>query len=120
MTQELPNPSLYAHELILNGGGVWLGVPEKGICEQAYVEGETSKEVKEFYSAEQMKDQYTKGYEDAAKQTPLTPKQRLEAINGAVLWDCSPEEAYLAGIRYAEKFYGITKDPSLDSGLKVR
>ena len=52
---ELPEPALYAHELILNGGGVWLGVPEKGICEQSYVEGETGEEIREFYTADQMR-----------------------------------------------------------------
>lgn len=51
MTYKLPEPDLYAHELITNGGGVWLGVPEKGICEQAYAEGETGREVRRYYMA---------------------------------------------------------------------
>lgn len=53
---ELPEPDLYAHELIENGGGVWLGTNVKGICEQAYVEGETGTVVTEFYSAERVLD----------------------------------------------------------------
>lgn len=51
MTYKLPEPDLYAHELITNEGGVWLGVPEKGICEQAYAEGETGREVRRYYMA---------------------------------------------------------------------
>lgn len=51
---ELPEPDLYAHELIENGGGVWLGCIEKGICEQSYVEGETGDVIIELYSAERV------------------------------------------------------------------
>lgn len=43
-----------------------------------------------------------------AQPVPMTKEQVRQAINGAVLWDCSPEEAYTAGIRHAEKVYGIT------------
>ena len=45
----LPEPDLYAHELLANGGGVWLGVLEKGICEKAHDEGETGAEVREYH-----------------------------------------------------------------------
>ena len=45
---KMPEPELFTHELITNGGGVYLGVAEKGICERSYVEGETSALVHEW------------------------------------------------------------------------
>lgn len=48
---ELPEAELFTHELIDNGShGVHLGVNERGICEKAHIEGETSEEVKEWVS----------------------------------------------------------------------
>jgi len=39
------NPFIYVHELIENGGGIWLGCPSEDVVRQAYTEGETGKEV---------------------------------------------------------------------------
>ena len=47
-TVPLPEPSLFAHELLANGGGVWLGCVKRDICEQAHVPGETGDEVREY------------------------------------------------------------------------
>lgn len=41
MTIPLPEPTLYVHELLSNGGGIWLGCPEKDVVEKASDPGET-------------------------------------------------------------------------------
>jgi hypothetical protein len=51
----LPAPGLFAHELITNGGGIYLGCNSRSICEQAHTPGETSEEISEFYTAEQLR-----------------------------------------------------------------
>lgn len=51
----MPEPALFTHELIRDGGGVHLGCSKRNICEQAYEEGETSEEVREWYTADQMR-----------------------------------------------------------------
>ena len=61
MTYKLPEPDLYAHELLDNGGGVWLGVDEKGICEQAHVEGETGEEIRIYYTEAKVQAAYAAG-----------------------------------------------------------
>ena len=45
---KMPEAELFTHELISNGRGVHIGVDTKGICEQSYVEGETSEVVQEW------------------------------------------------------------------------
>ena len=47
---------LYTHELLSNGGGTFLGVPEKGICEAAHDPGETSEEVQEWISVKTIRN----------------------------------------------------------------
>jgi len=55
-TFKMPKPFIYAHELIENKGGVWLGVAEKGICEQAHTPGETGEEVVALYTAQSLRE----------------------------------------------------------------
>lgn len=88
----LPEPDLYAHELILNGGGVWLGVPEKGICEQAYVEGETGKEVREYYNVNQVLD-YNESCVNHVKKTLEYVLDVLDSSKYGLQWyqDMYPE-----------------------------
>lgn len=51
---KLPEPDLYARELIANGGGIWLGCHDKRVCEQAHDPGETGEEVRGYYTTEQV------------------------------------------------------------------
>lgn len=58
---KLPEPFLYAHELIENedvgqSGGIWLGVNKEGICEEAHIEGETGDVVIKLFTAEQLEE----------------------------------------------------------------
>lgn len=62
-----PEPFLYAHELIQNGRGVWLGTSEKGICEQAHTPGETGEEVVTLYTADQVRSIVRAEMEECAK-----------------------------------------------------
>lgn len=59
MTEPLAQtPDLHAHQLLDHEGktnGVFLGCPDRAICVQAKIPGETEMEVREFYSAETMK-----------------------------------------------------------------
>jgi hypothetical protein len=52
---EMPPPELFTHELLdheQKPTGVHLGVNSREVVERAYDEGETSKEIREWYSAE--------------------------------------------------------------------
>lgn len=46
----LPKPDLYAHELLTNGGGLWLATSEEGLCEKAHTPGETGETVIRLYT----------------------------------------------------------------------
>lgn len=88
----LPEPDLYAHELILNGGGVWLGCHKKGICEQAYEEGETGEEVREYYTTQQVLD-YTESCVNHIKKTLENVLDVLDSSKSGLEWyqDMHPE-----------------------------
>jgi len=77
---KVPEPFGYFHELLNDEGkgtGIWLGCPKRSVTEQAYVEGETGRQIVALYnvpvppvsapavaSAEQVRDQ---ALEEAAK-----------------------------------------------------
>ncbi|XAI95213.1 hypothetical protein [Leptolyngbya phage Lbo-JY16] len=42
-------PFIYAHELLSNGGGVWLGCDSEEITRTAHIDGETGEEVIALY-----------------------------------------------------------------------
>ena len=44
-------PFIYAHELLSNGGGVWLGCDSEEITLAAHIDGETGEEVIALYHA---------------------------------------------------------------------
>lgn len=75
----LPLPFLYAQELITNGGGVWLGCVQKGICEQAHTPGETGEEVINLHKDEAV---HTYAREYAAAQT----RELVAALEHARDW----------------------------------
>jgi hypothetical protein len=55
-TFKMPEHFIYARELIENNGGVWLGVAEKEICEQAHTPGETGEKVVVLYNSKALRD----------------------------------------------------------------
>lgn len=58
----LPQAALFAHELLDHEEApiqVFLGCDDRRVCARGYVEGQTSKEITEFYTAQQMKAQRT-------------------------------------------------------------
>ena len=48
-------PFGYFHELVANGGGIWVGLDNKAIVEASHVEGETGNEVIPLYALPEQK-----------------------------------------------------------------
>jgi hypothetical protein len=46
-------PFMYAHELLANGGGIWIGCKSLAILRQAHDPGETGEEIVALYTREQ-------------------------------------------------------------------
>lgn len=94
---KMPEAELFTHELISNGGGVHIGVGTKGICEQSYVEGETSEAVQEWVLISTLKQ-----YGDArAREVLEMAVERIAAVQegwGDVAEECGMSTA-IATIR---------------------
>lgn len=83
---KMPEAMLFTHELITNGGGVHIGVDTKGICEQSYVEGETSEAVREWVLLSALK-----AYGDArAREVLEMAVKRITAVKEG--WGDEAEE----------------------------
>jgi hypothetical protein len=54
-TLPLPEANLYAHELLSNGGGIWLACSSEAILRQTHDPDETGDEVRALYTADQMR-----------------------------------------------------------------
>lgn len=83
MSNELPPPALYTHELLEHNGvpnGVHLGCTDKAICEQAHVEGETAKEIREWFTAEQVRAAVLQEREANAKLCESQARQSGDAM----------------------------------------
>lgn len=77
--QPLPEANLYAHELLSNGGGIWLACASESIVRQAHDPGETGEEIRALFTAEQMRE-YVLADRRAALSSAPAPDAAMELL----------------------------------------
>lgn len=81
MSIDLGKPFIYAHELLKNPGGIWLGCDDKNIVEQAHIEGETGSVIVALYTEEQVLEIIKQQTEEQALEIErLSKYKRFESV----------------------------------------
>lgn len=75
-------PSLYAHELLANGGGIWLACASEAILRRAHDDGETGEEIRALFTSEQLDAAQRAAYAEGRKD------EREDLEKRGVLTDC--------------------------------
>ena len=85
MMPKLPEPDLYAHELISNEGGIFLGCANLDVVKQSHVDGETCEKINVLFSESSVRaiqeEAYRAGMSAAVpagwKVVPVVPTQTM-------------------------------------------
>lgn len=85
MSIDLGKPFIYAHELLKNPGGIWLGCDDKNIVEQAHIEGETGSVIVALYTEEQVLEIIKQQTEEQARELAALKAQPTGVVLSELL-----------------------------------